>query len=132
VFNYGISKFVFTKNPVIEADSETIICLPSSYPFKSRRSNILGSFDIESVISGLLSVQQETKNGINPRNSNIIAAHSSIFATAIHLFVVIYSFVHTSVSGISKLKFNSCVNILFWADKNMDRIIACKTDFNYF
>jgi len=41
--------------------SETIICLPSSHPFNSRHSSTLRSFDIDSAISGLLSVQQETK-----------------------------------------------------------------------
>ena len=108
-----VSKFAFTKSPLIEADSETIICLPSSYPFKSRCMSILRGFDIDSVISGFCQ-STGNKNGINPQKINIIAVHPTIFATAIHLFVVIYSFIQTSVSGVPTLKFNSSINIMYY------------------
>jgi hypothetical protein len=50
---------------------------------------------------------------------NIPAAHPNTLSAEMHLFLVINSFTLTSASGISMLKFNSCIkirNMLFSAD----------------
>jgi len=56
-----------------------------------------------------------------PQNINIIAVHPTIFATAIHVFVVIYRFIQTSVSRISKIKFNSSISIIYYFRPIKDR-----------
>jgi hypothetical protein len=64
-----------------------------------------------------------------PQNINISAVHPTIFATAIHVFVIIYRFIQTSVSRISKIKFNSSVSIIYYFRpiKGRTRVTAFET-----